>query len=857
MRNIGNIPVDGKVRAVASGTLPSGKPVVVNSDGTVSVVGLESVSQAIGSPAVFESADTAFTSSTFDSNSNKVVIAYSDYANNYYGTAVVGTVSGTSISFGTPVVYESASVFYVVCTFDSNLNKVVIAYRDADNSSYGTAVVGTVSGTSISFGTPVVFESATVNTKGITFDSNLNKVVIAYSDSGNSGYGTSIVGTVSGTAISFGSPVVFASADTQNVSTTFDSASNKVVIAYRDVGNDNYGTAIVGTVSGTAISFGSEAVFESGFTPGTSCTFDSNSNKVVIVYPANPSSFGQNYGHAVVATVSGTSISFGTPVVYESADTSTGSSCTFDSLSNKVVIAYTDGGNSSYGTVIVGTVSGTNISFGSPAVFESASSSYISTTFDSSSNKVVVAYRDVGNSNYGTSVVFQPDYTSANLTSENYIGMSGGVIKTFSQSEALGTESTFETGEVYTSASGYHVAEKKTLLMFQDASDSNKIKGRLVTATGTTLSYGSIVEVTGQVGGVGAVVYDSANEKLVVIFRGNTNYATAVVATISGSSLTFGTPVVFNSAASGGSSIYGAYDSTSGKIVVSYAGSGAGTGNLKVGTASGTSITFGSATSLGVGVYETVLAYDPVNDKTIVGSYTSDTSDGKAWVGTVSGTSISVGSPTTFNTNIAGVYGIFHDAPSGKVGFIVQTGAGPGEAYVGTVSGTSISFGSGVQFQSGISQGFSGYDSRVNKFTVACRSITSPYPGLMRVGTISGDTFSFASAVTFNSGGTTPLSVGFDSDQGTSIIAFSDGGDSDIAKAIGFQAAGSYEVSSSVADGDSAVINSTCTVDSNQSGLTAGQQYFVQTDGTLSETPADPSVLAGTAVSATKLIVKG
>ena len=428
MRIIGNNPAadNAEITAIASGTLPNGKPVIVNSDGTVSAVGLTSVSQAIGSPAVFESADTTFTSSTFDSNSNKVVIAYSDGGNSSYGTAVVGTVSGTSISFGTPVVYESGATYYIVCTFDSNLNKVVIAYRDSDNSSYGTAVVGTVSGTAISFGTPVVFESASVSSKGITFDSNLNKVVIAYSDAGNSGYGTAIVGTVSGTSISFGSPVVFASADTQNVSTTFDSASNKVVIAYRDVGNDNYGTAIVGTVSGTAISFGSEAVFESGFTPGTSCTFDSNSNKVVIVYPANPSSFGQNYGHAVVATVSGTSISFGTPVVYESANTYDGNSATFDSLSNKVVIAYTDGGNSSYGTVIVGTVSGTNISFGSPAVFESASSTYISTAFDSSSNRVVIAYRDVGNSNYGTSVVFRNAASVTNLTAENFIGFANG-----------------------------------------------------------------------------------------------------------------------------------------------------------------------------------------------------------------------------------------------------------------------------------------------------------------------------------------------------------------------------------------------------------------------------------------------
>jgi len=54
---------------------------------------------------------------------------------------VVGTVSGTSITFGTPVVFESANCAYTTATFDSNSNKVVITYRDNGNSSYGTATV--------------------------------------------------------------------------------------------------------------------------------------------------------------------------------------------------------------------------------------------------------------------------------------------------------------------------------------------------------------------------------------------------------------------------------------------------------------------------------------------------------------------------------------------------------------------------------------------------------------------------------------------------------------------------------------------------------------------------------------------
>lgn len=58
-------------------------------------------------------------------------------------------------------------------------------------------------------------------------------------------------------------------------------------------------------------------------------------------------------------------------------------------------------------------------------------------------------------------------------------------------------------------------------------------------------------------------------------------------------------------------------------------------------------------------------------------------------------------------------------------------------------------------------------------------------------------------------------------------------------------------------DGTGAKINLKGAVDENQSGLTAGQSYYVQTDGTLGTTPADPSVFAGTAVAANKLIVKG
>jgi len=420
MRIIGNDPsTPRQAQVVASGTLSTGDAVVVNSDGTVSVVGETAVSSSAGSSVVFENSVTNKPSAVFDSNSNKVVISYPDNSNSNYGSAIVGTVSGTSITFGTPVVFESAESNSFASTFDGSSNKIVIAYADGGNSYYGTAVVGTVSGTSISFGSPVVFaNNGTANQISATFDSDSNKVVVAYRDDGNSEYGTAAVGTVSGTAISFGTPVVFEAASTTDISATFDSINNKIVIAYSDGGNSGYGTAIVGTVSGTSISFGSAALFESDYVISISAAFDTASSKVVIAYTDWNNSL---YGTAVIGTVSGASISFNTPVVFESAS-SVDISISFATFANKVVIAYRDIANSNRGTAIVGTVSGASISFESPVIFAYSNAQYMSTAVDGSSNKVVIAYTDSGNSNYGTSVVFQPAYTSLNLTANNYIG---------------------------------------------------------------------------------------------------------------------------------------------------------------------------------------------------------------------------------------------------------------------------------------------------------------------------------------------------------------------------------------------------------------------------------------------------
>jgi len=478
MRLIGNVEEDAQVRAVASGALANGDTVVVNADGTVSAVAGTSVSQDVGTPVVYESAGTGYTSSVYDSNSNKVVISYRDSGNSFYGTAIVGTVSGSSISFGTPTVFESAQTDRITSTFDSNENKVVVAYSDAGNSRRGTAVVGTVSGTSISFGSPVIFLSADTREISSTFDTSANKVVLAYRNLlGNTNYGTAIVGTVSGTSISFGTAVVFESAYTTRTSSVFDTNSNKVVIAYSDVANSNYGTAIVGTVSGTSISFGSATVFETANAIYISAVYEPSAQKVVIAYMDNGNS---NYGTAIVGAVSGTSISFGTAVVFEAARTEE-ISIGLNTSTNTVVISYADFGNLEYGTVITGTVSGNSISFGDPLVYESNEVTYTSVAFDSSSGKIVLSYRDDTNSGYGHAAVFQSAYNSTNLTSENYIGIANGAA-------VDGTSAVVQTGcsindaqSGLTAGQKYYVQNDGSLVT--TAADPSVFAGTAVSAT--------------------------------------------------------------------------------------------------------------------------------------------------------------------------------------------------------------------------------------------------------------------------------------------------------------------------------------------------------------------------------------
>tara|TARA_R100001463_G_scaffold134320_2_gene196410 strand:- start:14 stop:1462 length:1449 start_codon:yes stop_codon:yes gene_type:complete len=466
-----------RFKAKASGSITAGKPLIVEADGDVTEVAGSTFTEAIGSAVIYESGIINFNAITFDSNAGKTVVAWG--INTNVGYAEVGTVtSGNGISFGSSTQFDTG-VTEITATFDSNSNKVVLAYTDANNSSYGTAIVGTVSGTSISFGSTAVFESATTYDQQATFDSTNNKVVIVYRDGGNNNYGTAVVGTVSGTSISFGTPVVFESNYTINVNCSFDSSNGKVFVAFSRNPDSNSGQSVIGTVSGTSISFGSIVEYTGNEVFGNKNIYDSKNGKVVIIYKDQGTS---NYMRAIVGTISGTSVTYGSPVTVVSTTLASDPydyGVAYDSNTGKIVVAYADTGNSDYGTYVVGSVSGTTTSWGSAVVFDSNGSEDVQAGFDGSENKVVIIWRGSGSD--GTARVLQTAGSSTNLTSENFIGIAEYAASDTETATVLIKGGVSTTQSSLTAGQTYFVQGDGTLGLTAD--DPSVTAGTAVTST--------------------------------------------------------------------------------------------------------------------------------------------------------------------------------------------------------------------------------------------------------------------------------------------------------------------------------------------------------------------------------------
>tara|TARA_R110000824_G_scaffold246177_1_gene435277 strand:- start:16 stop:1464 length:1449 start_codon:yes stop_codon:yes gene_type:complete len=408
---------EGIFKATASGILPNGKPVIVNADGTVSVIAQQSSSA--GDIQTFSTGSIGRNAVVHDTVNNKILIAYSEST----GLAVVGTVdaSAKTISFGSPVQFDSGAVDQLAIGFDPVAEKCLISYRDANNSNYGTAIVATISGTSVSFGTPAVFLSDTTTRNSIAYDAGAGKFLLAHVNQGDGYDGTSRVATISGTNVSFGTAVIFCTSHTKFLNAVYDPDQAKVGLFYRTNSN-NQGVYRIGTISGTNVSYSSETAFKATTVNSASATYDTTNNKFVVAYSYG----GGNVGYVNSGTSNGSSITFGTEAQITSGEVSILEGDTvFDESQGKGLVMFRNVGGAS-GALSVAPVdtSGSTPSFDALYALGIGATDESSAAYDSTNSRAIFIANNNASTNNGDAKVWAT--TPTNLTVENYIGISTG-----------------------------------------------------------------------------------------------------------------------------------------------------------------------------------------------------------------------------------------------------------------------------------------------------------------------------------------------------------------------------------------------------------------------------------------------
>jgi hypothetical protein len=716
---------------------------------------------SFGLAAVFNPAETKTHIAATKLTDSKFVVAYTDKGNSDYGTAIVGQISGTNITWGNEYVFnaETTNDESVVALTDS---KFVVAYSDGRNaySWYGTAIVGQVSGTSITWGNEYVFNMAATGYVSVAALTD-SKFVVAYTDWGIPVCGAAIVGTVSGTVIGYGSETIFWEDDVTSVSVAALSDS-KFVVAFRWDTSDTDLHVRVGEITGTTINYG-QYMHSFGVNTDHVSVAALSEAKFVVAYTDQDNS---DYGTAVVGQVSGTSVSYGSEYVFNAAATKLFHSGGVARLSETTFVVGYENLADSDGRVIVGAVSGNTIIFGNQVSYNAGSNSSDVTVMALSPSKYVVAWSDESNSGYGTAkvgtlpslglaAVFNPAATSqhiatAKLTDSKFVvAYSDGIASygTVRVGQVSGTSITWGNEYVFNLAATDYVSvaaltDSKFVVAYRNGGDANHGTAKVGQVSGTSINDWGSVTVFNAAATDYVSVAALTDSQFVVAYRngGDANHGTAIVGQVSGTSISYGSAAVFNAADTAFASVAALTDR---KLVVAYTDLGNSYyGTVRVGQVSGTSIIWDEYEY----VFNPATTYDGsiaiLSDTDFVVAYQDggNAGYGTAVVGQVSGTVIGYGPETVFNpasTKLFHSGGVARLSPTDfVVGFENQADS-EGRVIVGTVSGNAITFGHQVLFKAGSDSSGVTVVGLSPKFVVVWADESNGYYGTAKIGMIS------------------------------------------------------------------------------------------------------------------------
>lgn len=404
--------------ATATGSIANGAPCVINANGTVSQIAYTAGST--GSASTFNAANTEYVRTVYDPVNSRFITAYRDNGNSGFGTVVVASVSGTTLTYGSEIVFNAADTIYIDMIYDSVSGKVIISYSDVGNSSRGTSIVGTVSGLSITFGSEIVFSSVDTQYISMTYHTQEQKLVIAYRNNSTT-FGEIIAGTISGSSITFGTALVFFASAVTWVNVIYTSALQYVIVAFSDVTGVT-GKSRASTLSGTTFTFYAlTATFNSAATGAKFMAYDDLNNRIALIYD-DGTTLNLVFGTPYTDATYGPHIGF--TAEYALAGTGAFHSIVWNPTNKAYVYSYNSSGGSARNYAYefkyssTGPIAGPGIEV---APISNAGQSWLA--INSTSNLVFAAWRN--STTLGRGICWKlADY---NLFDNNYIGISDAV----------------------------------------------------------------------------------------------------------------------------------------------------------------------------------------------------------------------------------------------------------------------------------------------------------------------------------------------------------------------------------------------------------------------------------------------
>ena len=504
-----------QVSFVADGAISAaGKPVILNSAGTVTPVAEASV--AVDIPYITTTSSGSVWDATASKTGNmtlqfdplvegRMVIGYLPATR--YPSLLVAEQDGSSITYGVPTVMVSvyAGSWGVALAFDpANTNQIVAQYYDAtatDIEVVSATITGSGASATFTLGTAVqLYNGAPValGPQFVAFDPSASATVLFLYQYAGSPTTKLRAATISSNVITLGTEQDCGSDpnDKPYNSIAFNSAGT-FAFCYMENTTD-YIQVFTGSISGTTISLSSSAttIVTSTSRDNALCQFDpNNDNKLAFTW--QDSSTGYAVGEIVTLSGSGSTatITAGTAITFFSGNIEIGMQCLFNSgTAGEIVFVYQQGAgdgdiaarvatyddSSTSNTITLGTVY---------PMWDTSATGFPQNRYPSGCvNGVfgVIFVRD--DDSDGTVVLGKMTTNETNLTATNFIGISDAAISDTASGNVTIKGGIAATGLTsLTPGSDYYAQDDGTITT---ATAGKKI-GRAMSATSINLEYQS------------------------------------------------------------------------------------------------------------------------------------------------------------------------------------------------------------------------------------------------------------------------------------------------------------------------------------------------------------------------------